>query len=201
MLAIRMQRTGRKGYPTYRVIVQEAHRQPTSGRIVANIGNYNPHTKEVNVDKEKAEFYLKNGAQPSDRVVHVFESQKVSLPDWVKRAATDKKKSIKNPEKLRRNQPDVPVVAEEVSTDTAGSAEVEATSDAPTDAAPAETAEAVEATKPEVTETPESEVESVEEIAESEVADGQVTAEEEVSADAEAADPNASAEDQAEKPA
>lgn len=171
-----MQRTGRKGYPTYRVIVQEAHRQPTSGKVVANIGNYNPHTKEVNVDKEKAEFYLKNGAQPSDRVVYVFESEKISLPEWVKKTSTKKQKTIKNLEKLRRNQPEEEVVAEE----------------APVEDAVAETTE---------DNVPESEGESVEEIADAEVADGQVTAEEEVSSDAEAADPTDSAEDQSEKPA
>ncbi len=109
MLAIRMQRTGRKAYPMYRVIVQEAHRQPTSGRVVANLGSYNPHTKEVTLDKERAETFLSNGAQPSGRVVKILEGQKVKLPDWVKKAATDKKKSIKNIEKLRRNQPEKPV--------------------------------------------------------------------------------------------
>lgn len=183
MLAIRMQRTGRKKYPTYRVIVQEAHRQPTSGRVVANIGNYNPHTKEVNLNKEKAEFYLSHGAQPSDRVVRIFEGEKVALPAWVKKTATDKKKLIKNVEKLRRNQPKEEVVAEEVP-----AVEAEAvTEDAPV----------VEEVVAEVAE------ESVEQIAAAEVADGQVTAEEEITAevDTEAADVNAEAEDQAEKPA
>lgn len=196
MLAIRMQRTGRKGYPTYRVIVQEAHRQPTSGKVVANIGNYNPHTKEVNVDKEKAEFYLKNGAQPSDRVVYVFESEKISLPEWVKKTSTKKQKTIKNLEKLRRNQPEEEVVAEEAPTETVEEAPAEAVADeAPVEDAVAETTETTEDN------VPESEGESVEEIADAEVADGQVTAEEEVSSDAEAADPTDSAEDQAEKPA
>lgn len=112
MLAIRMQRTGRKGYPTYRVVVQEAHRQPTSGRVVANLGSYNPHTKESNLDKEQAVTFLKNGAQPSDRVVKLLQAEKVELPHWVNVPATDKKKAIRNAEKLRRNQPKEEVVAE-----------------------------------------------------------------------------------------
>lgn len=106
MLAIRLQRTGRKGLPMYRVIVQEAHRQPTSGRVVANLGHYNPHTKAMVVDKAQAETYLKNGAQPSDRVVKLFTQQKITLPDWVKQPVTDKQKAIKNTEKLRRNRPE-----------------------------------------------------------------------------------------------
>ncbi|MFO0971356.1 MAG: 30S ribosomal protein S16 [Candidatus Saccharimonadales bacterium] len=105
MLAIRMQRTGRKGYPTYRVIVQEAHRQPTSGKVVANLGSYNPHTKETSLDKEKVATFLKNGAQPSDRVVKLLQAEKVALPAWVKVTSDKKQKTIKNVEKLRRNQP------------------------------------------------------------------------------------------------
>jgi small subunit ribosomal protein S16 len=102
MLAIRMQRTGRKGYPMYRVIVQEAHRQPTSGRVVANLGSYNPHTKETTLNTEKAAAFLKNGAQPSDRVVKLLQAQKVTLPAWVKVTSDKKQKTIKNAEKLRR---------------------------------------------------------------------------------------------------
>ncbi len=112
MLAIRMQRVGRKGLAQYRVIVQESHRQPTSGRVVANLGSFDPHTKAVTLDKEKAEYYLTHGAQPSDRVVRVFESEKVTLPGWVKKTATDKTKTIKHAEKLRRNIPKEEVVEE-----------------------------------------------------------------------------------------
>ena len=53
MLAIRLQRLGRKGYPVYRVAVQEAHRHPSSGRVVSYVGSYNPHTKEAKIEKER----------------------------------------------------------------------------------------------------------------------------------------------------
>ena len=39
MLAIRLQRLGRKAYPVYRVAVQEAQRHPSSGRVVAYVGS------------------------------------------------------------------------------------------------------------------------------------------------------------------
>jgi small subunit ribosomal protein S16 len=107
MLSIRMQRLGRKGYPTYRVVVQDSHQSPTSGKYVALLGNYNPHNKEANLVKEKAEFYLKHGAQPSDRVVTLFKSEKIALPKWVKES-TEQKREIRNPEKLRKNQPEKP---------------------------------------------------------------------------------------------
>lgn len=105
MLAIRLQRLGRKKYPVYRVAVQEAQRHPSSGRVVAYVGSYNPHTKAASFDKEKVEKYLSNGAQPSPRVIRLLEDQKIKLPDWVKRASGRQERETRNPEKLRKNQP------------------------------------------------------------------------------------------------
>ncbi|NBU33192.1 30S ribosomal protein S16 [bacterium] len=104
MLAIRFQRVGRKNHAEFRVVVQEARRSPSSGRIVAQVGHYNPHTKATTLDKEKAAFYLNNGAQPSPRVAGLFKNQGVELPSWV-RIDTSKNRSIKNADKLRRNKP------------------------------------------------------------------------------------------------
>lgn len=125
MLAIRLQRLGRKGYPVYRVAVQEAQRHPSSGRVVAYVGSYNPHTKESKIDAEKAEFYLKNGAQPTPRVVRLLSENKVKLPSWVKQA-TPKQSEIKNAEKLRRNRP-----AEEAPVEEAPAEEAAAEAEAP----------------------------------------------------------------------
>lgn len=105
MLAIRLQRLGRKAYPVYRVAVQEAQRHPSSGRVVAYVGSYNPHTKDVKFDTEKVAYYLGNGAQPTPRVVKLLVEQKVKLPEWVKQSKGDKTSSVKNAEKLRKNQP------------------------------------------------------------------------------------------------
>src|SRR5690606_32348290 len=112
MLAIRLQRVGRKGYATYRLAVQEAQRHPSSGRVVAYVGSYNPHTKESNVQVELAQKYLDNGAQLTPRVVKLLAAAGVKLPTWVKQPAADKQKSIRNAEKLRKNQPKEEVVEE-----------------------------------------------------------------------------------------
>lgn len=105
MLAIRLQRIGRKGYPVYRLAVQEAQRHPSSGRVVTYVGSYNPHTKEAKIQVESAQKYLDNGAQPTPRVVKLLKDAGVKLPHWVKEPASDKQKAIRNAEKLRRNQP------------------------------------------------------------------------------------------------
>jgi len=112
MLAIRLQRLGRKAMPIYRVAVQESQRHPSSGRVVAYVGTYNPHTKDVKLNKEKIEFYLKNGAQPSPRVVRLMEADKITLPAWVKKAPV-KEGKIRHSEKLRKNQPKAEAPAEQ----------------------------------------------------------------------------------------
>jgi small subunit ribosomal protein S16 len=112
MLAIRLQRIGRKGFPVYRLAVQEAQRHPSSGRVVSYVGSYNPHTKEANVQVAEAQKYLDNGAQPTPRVVKLLKEAGVKLPKWVKEPASDKQKAIRNAEKLRKNQPKEEPVAE-----------------------------------------------------------------------------------------
>jgi small subunit ribosomal protein S16 len=109
-----MQRTGRKGYASFRIVVQDSKFSPSSGRVVAKIGHYNPHTKEAVIDKEQAAEYLKNGAQPSPRVVRIFQAEKINLPAWVEISSTDAKKKTRNPEKLRKNQPKEEVAPDEV---------------------------------------------------------------------------------------
>lgn len=112
MLAIRMQRTGRKGHAQFRVVVQDSRQTPTSGRVVASLGSYNPHTKVANLDTEKATQYVLNGAQPSERVAQLLQKEGVKLPSWVKVADTSKQKATKNLDKLRKNQPAEEVIAE-----------------------------------------------------------------------------------------
>ena len=131
MLAIRMQRNGRSHYPTYRIVVQEAQRHPLSGRIVAEVGNYNPQTKALTLDKEAVEKYLKNGAQPSSRVAFVLKKNGVKLPKWYKEPAA-KNVAAKHADKLRKNQPKEEAPAEEAPTE-------EAAPEAPAEEAPAET--------------------------------------------------------------
>ena len=113
MLAIRMQRNGRVHLPMYRIVVQESQRHPLSGRVVAEVGNYNPQTKALTLDKAAVEKYLKNGAQPSSRVAFILSKNGVKLPKWVK-LAPKKTKVAKHADKLRKNRPkeEAPVVEE-----------------------------------------------------------------------------------------
>lgn len=113
MLVIRMQRTGRKGHAQFRVVVQDSRRTPTSGRLVAAVGHFNPHAKTAVINKEKVEFYLQHGAQPTDRVVRLLKAEGVKLPKWVNKDTGSKKRDIRNPEKLRKNRPAEEKLADE----------------------------------------------------------------------------------------
>jgi small subunit ribosomal protein S16 len=107
MLAIRMQRTGRKGHAMFRVIVQDSRRTPTSGNVVALLGSYDPHFKIINLEKDKAQFYLDHGAQPSNRVAALLKSEGVKLPKWVT-LPVKKQRAVRNPEKRRSTAPEKP---------------------------------------------------------------------------------------------
>lgn len=104
MLVIRMQRVGRSGHAQFRVVVQDSRQSPKSGKTVALLGSYNPHTKTTQFDKVKTEHFIKNGAQPSERVAKLLKNEGVKLPDWVK---VDSKKSgtLRHADKLRKNRP------------------------------------------------------------------------------------------------
>ena len=107
MLVIRMQRTGRKGHAMFRVVVQDSRRTPTSGKIVAQLGSYDPHSKAVTINKEKVQFYLDHGAQPSERVARLVQAEGIKLPAWVKLSEA-KERAVRNPEKRRSTAPAEP---------------------------------------------------------------------------------------------
>jgi small subunit ribosomal protein S16 len=69
MVKIRLKRMGMKKAPSYRVVVAD-ERMPRDGRFIEEIGFYNPMTNpaEVKIDAEKAQKWIKNGAQPTETV-------------------------------------------------------------------------------------------------------------------------------------
>ena len=71
---IRLKRMGKKKRPTYRVVVADA-RAPRDGRISELIGRYDPHPDPsiVQIDNERARYWLDNGAQPTERVQKLLE--------------------------------------------------------------------------------------------------------------------------------
>ncbi len=72
---IRLKRMGQKKRPFYRIVVADA-RSPRDGKAIEEIGYYDPNTEPstVKVDNEKAQNWIKNGAQPTDTVRRLLKS-------------------------------------------------------------------------------------------------------------------------------
>ena len=81
MVKIRLMRMGMKGAPTYRIVVADA-RSPRDGRIIENIGSYNPRTEPstIIVDHDRAKHWLSVGAQPSESVASLLQRAGVLPP-------------------------------------------------------------------------------------------------------------------------
>lgn len=73
---IRLTRLGKKRAPFYRIIVADS-RSPRDGRFIDQVGTYDPNQEpaEVKIDREAAEKWLANGAQPTDVVARLFRNE------------------------------------------------------------------------------------------------------------------------------
>lgn len=75
MVKIRLQRAGKKKAPFYHIVVADS-RSPRDGKIIEQIGTYDPMTNPatINVEKEKYEKWLANGAKPTDTVSAILKN-------------------------------------------------------------------------------------------------------------------------------
>ncbi len=73
MVRIRLRRVGAKGQPSYRIVVADS-RSPRDGRFIEKIGYYNPRTEPetIELDEERALYWLSKGAQPSETVYRLM---------------------------------------------------------------------------------------------------------------------------------
>lgn len=102
MLVIRMQRTGRKRQPSFRLIVQEKTRNPQS-KSVEIIGFYNPRTKEKGFNQDRINYWLGQGVQPTDSVhnllvnagvIHAEKRRVVHLTEGRRAAIAEEQKKV-----------------------------------------------------------------------------------------------------------
>ena len=144
MVKIRLLRVGRKKRPSYRVVVADA-RAPRNGATIEIIGHYNPLTDPptIVIDEEKALKWLRQGAQPTERVAFLLNKLGIMEKPTKKHPEKPTKKPAKKPAKKPM---------EEITQETA-----EATAQETAEATAEETAEATaqetaEATAEETTE-------------------------------------------------
>ena len=77
---IRLQRHGRKSYAFYQIVVADS-RAPRDGKFIERIGSYNPNTNPATVDLnfERALYWLQVGAQPTDTTRNILSREGVCL--------------------------------------------------------------------------------------------------------------------------
>ena len=93
---IRLARHGAKKRPYYRVVVADG-RSPRDGRLIEEVGRYNPLTnpKTIELDHEKVDAWIAKGAQPSSAVSHLIDIVRTGAPAPEKKAKLSKKAAAK----------------------------------------------------------------------------------------------------------
>jgi small subunit ribosomal protein S16 len=96
MVKIRLMRVGMKGAPSYRVVIADP-RSPRDGRIIENIGWYNPRTEPstINIDAERARYWLSVGAQPTDSTRSLLV--RAGIVEKAEKPETEKPEKAKKP--------------------------------------------------------------------------------------------------------
>ena len=110
MLTIRLARSGAKKRPFYHVSVADS-RMPRDGRFVERVGYYNPIASgqevRLELDLERIDYWIGQGAQPSDRVLNLLKQNKETPEQTEKRLAVkDLKRQKKLAKKLAAKEPE-----------------------------------------------------------------------------------------------
>lgn len=96
---IRLQRGGRKGYAVYRIVIAD-ERAPRDGRFIEKLGTYNPNTNpaSIDLDFDRALYWVEVGAQPTDTVRTILKREGVylmkHLRGGVKKGAFDEEAAL-----------------------------------------------------------------------------------------------------------
>ena len=79
MVKIRLSRVGRNKTPIYRIVVADS-RSPRDGKVIENIGRYNPREEPslIEIDESKARDWLAKGAQPTQTVARLLAVKGIS---------------------------------------------------------------------------------------------------------------------------
>lgn len=76
MLKLRLKRTGRKGSPSYRLVIMES-KSRRDGRPIEEVGYYNPITKTYKFDTNKIQKWLNYGVKPTETVSNLLKRAEI----------------------------------------------------------------------------------------------------------------------------
>ncbi|MFA6308107.1 MAG: 30S ribosomal protein S16 [Patescibacteria group bacterium] len=128
MLAIRLQRIGRKKQPLYRVVVSE-NTKDMYGNHLEILGQYNPHSKEAILKADRIKYWVSKGAQVSASISNLLTKEGILVSAKKKAVSISKKRAAKKAVKDAENKAKEAVVSEpkvEESADNAPAEEVKA---------------------------------------------------------------------------
>ena len=151
MVRIRLKRVGAKKHPFYRIVVVD-QRAARDGAFIEQIGTYDPFPDppEIKIDEEKVAKWMKNGAQPSDSVVSLFQTQGI-LPKVTTVAAAPEAAKKATPKAAAKAAPKAAATAtavadppEEVAEETPAEEVAEATDEVAAETPAADTEETID---------------------------------------------------------
>lgn len=93
MIVIRFLRIGKKNQPFFRLIATEKKNAPRGGRFLEVLGFFNPQTKEKQIKKERVQYWISKGAQPSPRAHNLFVAEGVIKEKKIAMHSKSKKKA------------------------------------------------------------------------------------------------------------
>jgi small subunit ribosomal protein S16 len=113
MVSIRLQRIGRKKLPHFRLIVQDKHKDPWD-KSLEILGSMDPRTKEISLKKERIEYWLSVGAQPTDTVNNLLIEKGIIKGEKAKTINISKKRAAKKEGKKEEKTEEAPKTEEKV---------------------------------------------------------------------------------------
>ncbi len=74
MVKIRLTRMGRKKVPFYRIVVVDS-KKARDGNYIEKVGHYDPRSKELKISRDRIEYWISKGAQPTNRVAKLIAKE------------------------------------------------------------------------------------------------------------------------------
>ena len=95
----------------FRLIISEKSRDPY-GRVLENLGSYNPHSKELAVKEERVNYWLSQGAQMTATINNLLVEKKIISGDKVKASKAGRKNKKAKQDQPKAEQKDSPATSE-----------------------------------------------------------------------------------------
>lgn len=124
---IRLRRVGKRNAPAYRIVVLD-QRSPRDGKFIENIGTYNPRAKSESVELDRVDYWVGNGAQPSETVAAIIKRARAGI-SWSGTQTAHHRKPVQAAE----NADTIAPAAEEATEAAAGTEEANAETDTATE--------------------------------------------------------------------